>query len=150
MLEAWKFILSERQHFAIKYANLIYALWLEDAISSGQIVLPRNAPGFWEPGAMRAYCQAKWIGPGRDQIDPVKDAKTTEMELSMSLTTHEEEAARRGRDVDEILDEQVAHFRKMIAKGVPEETARRVVWGRHNVEYVDDDAETQDAAERAA
>ncbi|MFW5926836.1 MAG: phage portal protein [Wenzhouxiangella sp.] len=148
MLEAYKFIVSERQNTVIRLANIIYALMLEDAIYSGRIELPRNAPAFNEPGAKRAYCAARWIGPGRDQIDPVKDAQATKMELAMGLTSHEEEAARRGRDPDELIQAQASHFRKLIDAGVPEETARRVVWGADNVEYVDTDAEAMDTAER--
>lgn len=137
MLEAWKFILSERHHVANKYAAAIYSLWLEDAIVSGEVTLPRQAPDFYSPGAKRAYAQAKWIGPGKDQIDPVKGEQATRIAISLGLTSHEEEAALRGRDLDTLIDEQVSLFRKLLARGVPEETARRIVWGTDNVAFED-------------
>lgn len=148
MLEAWKFILSERHHVANKYASIIYTLWLEDAISSGDVIVPGGLSGFLAPGAKRAFSQAKWIGPGREEIDPVKRANATKIDISLGLTSHEEEAAVRGRHLEEIVDEQVALYQTYLAKGVPEETARRLVWGAANVEYQDQAAERQDAQER--
>jgi len=146
MLEAWKFILSERHRVANKYASIIYTLWLEDAISAGEIEIPGGIRAFYQPGAKRAFSQAKWIGPGREEIDPVKRSQATRMEIAMGLTSHEEEAAQRGRDFDELIDEQVRTYNKLLAKGVPDETARRIVWGSDNVEY--EDALEQDRQER--
>lgn len=148
MLEAWKFILSERHHVANKYASIIYTLWLEDAISSGEVEVPGGLNAFLAPGAKRAFSQAKWIGPGREEIDPVKRANATKIDISLGLTSHEEEAAERGRHLEEIIDEQVALYQTYLDKGVPEETARRLVWGSENVEYEDPPAAEQDAAER--
>lgn len=148
MLEAYKFIVSERQNTAVRMANIIYALVLEDAIYSGRLKLPAGAPPFNAPGAKRAYSNAKWIGPGRDQIDPTKEAKATQMELAMGLTSHEEEAARRGRDLDELIHSQVKYYKKLVAAGMPEESARRQAFTPDNVEYVDTDAEEQDRQER--
>ncbi|HSH27331.1 MAG TPA: phage portal protein, partial [Wenzhouxiangella sp.] len=110
MLEAWKFILSERHHVANKYASIIYTLWLEDAISSGEVEVPGGLAAFLAPGAKRAFSQAKWIGPGREEIDPVKRANATRIDISLGLTSHEEEAAERGRHLEEIIDEQVALY----------------------------------------
>lgn len=148
LLEAWKFVLSERHHVANKYASIIYTLWLEDAISSGNIEVPGGLKAFMAPGGKRAFSQAKWIGPGREEIDPVKRSNSTKIDISLGLTSHEEEAAERGRHLDEIVDEQVALYETYLAKGVPEETARRLVWGTANVVYEDQEAELQDADER--
>mgnify|MGYP005850311445 CR=1 FL=1 len=148
MLEAWKFVISERHHVANRYASIIYTLWLEDAISSGEIEVPGGLAAVLAPGGKRAFTQAKWIGPGREEIDPVKRAKATGVDISLGLTSHEEEAAERGRHLDEIIDEQVALYRKYQAKGVPEETARRLVWGSENVEFEDSDLEAEERAEQ--
>jgi capsid protein len=148
MLEAWKFILSERHHVANKYASIIYTLWLEDAISSGEVEVPGGLSAFLSPGAKRAFAQAKWIGPGREEIDPVKRANATRIDISLGLTSHEEEAAERGRHLEEIIDEQVDLYKTYVEKGVPEETARRLVWGTDNVEYQDPPAGQQDQQER--
>ncbi len=148
MLEAWKFVLSERHHVANAYASIIYTLWLEDAISSGNIRVPGGLAAFLAPGNKRAFTQAKWIGPGREEIDPVKRANGTRIDISLGLTSHEEEAAERGRHLEEIIDEQVALYQTYLEKGVPEETARRLVWGSENVEFEDSDLEAQDRQER--
>lgn len=149
MLEAWKFILSERHHVADKYASIIYTLWLEDAISSGEIEVPGGPSAFFAPGAKRAFAQCKWIGPGREEIDPVKRSNATGKDISLGITSHEQEAAERGHDLDELIDEQVAYYNKLLAKGVPEETARRLTWGSENVEYSDLEAEELDRQERS-
>jgi len=149
MLEAWKFVLSERYHVANRYASIIYTLWLEDAISSGEIQVPGGFGAFMAPGAKRAFTQAKWIGPGREEIDPVKRANATGIDISLGLTSHEEEAAERGRHLEEIIDEQVALYQNYLAKGVPEETARRLVWGSENVKFEDSDMVEEERRENA-
>ena len=150
MLEAWKFVLSERHHVANRYASIIYTLWLEDSISSGDIPVPGGLGAFLAPGGKRAFSQAKWIGPGREEIDPVKRSNSTRIDISLGLTSHEEEAAARGRQLDEIIDEQTALYRKYQAKGVPEETARRLVWGAANVAFEDSDMAADEATEQGS
>ena len=149
MLEAWKFVVSERHLVANRYASIVYTLWLEDAISSGEVIVPGGLAAFHQPGAKRAFSQAKWIGPGREEIDPVKRSNATGKDISLGITSHQEEAAERGRHLEEIIDEQVALYKTYQDKGVPEETARRLVWGSANVEFEDSDLEAEERRESA-
>ena len=65
--------------------------WLEEKIDRGQIVLPRNAPDFHENWA--AYAGAKWIGPGKGFVDPVKEVTAAAMRVALAFSTLEDEAA---------------------------------------------------------
>ena len=112
--------------------------------------MPGGLGAFLAPGGKRAFSQAKWIGPGREEIDPVKRSNSTRIDISLGLTSHEEEAAARGRQLDEIIDEQTALYRKYQAKGVPEETARRLVWGAANVAFEDSDMAADEATEQGS
>jgi lambda family phage portal protein len=106
MLESWKFIIGERHRVGGRYANEQYSLFLEDAIDSGRVQLPPGAPGFYAPGAKRAYTRADWIGPGREHIDPERGEKATRLALSNATTTLEKECAARGLDWREVLEQR--------------------------------------------
>lgn len=46
-----------------------------------------------------------WIGPGQESADPLKEVKAFADELNLGVRSPQEWAARRGRDLEEILDE---------------------------------------------
>lgn len=118
MLEAWKFIIGQRHRVAGKYAGELYALFLEDAIDAGRIELPRQAPGFYAPGAKAAYTRAEWIGPGREHVDPVKGATASEKELAIGTTTLEKECAERGMDWRDVIEQRARERDALAAAGL--------------------------------
>lgn len=118
MLEAWKFIISQRHKVAGRYAKSIYTLFLEDAIDAGVIELPTGAPAWGDPGAKRAYSQCTWIGPGRDHIDPKKGSEATEIDMRLGLTTLEEECALRGKDWREIVEQREIEAQELRRRGL--------------------------------
>ena len=63
MVEAWKFFTSRRTLIASRFASMIYALWLEEAIDRGEAELPPGAADFYAVKTALARCD--WIGPGR-------------------------------------------------------------------------------------
>ena len=97
--EAWRFFLNRRKWVADYWATPLYALWLEEAIDMGLV----EAPDFY---ANRAhYIRCKWIGPGRNQIDPVKEAQASELRLATRTSTLEIECAESGLDWNEVLEQ---------------------------------------------
>jgi lambda family phage portal protein len=100
LLDYWRFITGRRSLIAGEFATQVYALWLEEAMDRGEIEIPAGAPDFLD--AKCAWCRCEWIGPGRGQIDPLKEANATKVDLSNGLTTLEIEAAERGRDWREL------------------------------------------------
>jgi lambda family phage portal protein len=118
MLEAWRFFMGRRHFIGARFATLIYALWLEEAMDSGEIETPQGAPSFWE--AKTAWTRCSWIGPGQGHIDPEKESNSTTVELQNWTTTLEEECAARGRDWEEVMEQRARELRRMSElTGVP-------------------------------
>lgn len=100
LLEAWRTFLSTRQLIADLWAQPVFELWLEEAVSSGEI----EAPDFYVN--IQLYARAKWIGPGRGWVDPVKEAQAAQMRMDAGLSTLEMEAAEQGLDWEELAEQR--------------------------------------------
>ncbi len=111
MLETWRFFQGRQKLIAGRFASVVYALWLEEAIDRGDIKLPASAPSFYD--AKTAYCRADWIGPGRGHIDPAREADAERTWFQLGTTTQEEMCAAKGRDWREVA-RQRAQERKYI------------------------------------
>lgn len=91
---AWKAWLVE------KFCQPIYERIIEEAYLSGELVAPR----FDELRDL--YCQARWVGPGWTWVDPQKEVAATIEALGANLTTLADEAAARGLDWEEVLEQR--------------------------------------------
>lgn len=91
LVEIWRGWTSRRVAFAQGFCQPFFMAWLEEEVDVGRIRLPRRAPSFRENWA--AYARAKWIGPGKGFVDPVKEAQAAAMRVALGLSTLEEEAA---------------------------------------------------------
>lgn len=100
LLEAWRYFNSQHQWLATAWAKPVYDLWLEEAINKGLI----EAPSFYEN--KHAWTRCKWIGPGRGWIDPVKEAKASQIRMEIGLSTLEEECATQGQDWEDVLEQR--------------------------------------------
>lgn len=116
MLETWRFFSSRRKFIANRFATAVYALWLEEAIDRGVVEVPPGAPSFY--AAKSAWTRCQWIGPGRGHIDPLKEANATKVEYDLGLTTLEKEAAERGEDWEELLEQRAEEKRRAEELGV--------------------------------
>ncbi|UYO51328.1 phage portal protein [Rhodopseudomonas palustris] len=113
LLEVWRGFTARRGHFAAQFVQPIYAAWLEEAIDKGRVKLPAGAPDFYS--AKAAYCAARWIGPGRGWVDPLKEAQAAAFRIATGLSTLEAETAEAmGADYLDNL-RQTARERKEIA-----------------------------------
>ncbi|PYF05029.1 lambda family phage portal protein [Rhodopseudomonas faecalis] len=113
LLEVWRGYTARRGHFVAQAVQPIYAAWLEEAIDKGRVKLPSGAPDFY--AAKAAYCAARWIGPGRGWVDPLKEAQASAFRIASGLSTLERETAEAaGEDYLENL-RQTARERKEIA-----------------------------------
>lgn len=105
--ETWKTMQAVKRNVADRFANIIYALWLEEAIAVGEITsLPRNAPSFWDKMNKDAYSAAEWIGASRGQIDELKETQAAVLRLQTGLSTYEQEHARLGNDWRQVFAQQ--------------------------------------------
>ncbi|MCD1621246.1 phage portal protein, partial [Salipiger manganoxidans] len=91
MIEIWRGWTARRTAFAQGFCQLFFMAWLEEQVLDGHITLPRGAPDFY--AYWPAYARAKWIGPGKGFVDPVKEAQAAAMRVALGLSTLEEEAA---------------------------------------------------------
>lgn len=116
LLDYWRFVTGRRVAVPGKLASLIYALWLEEAMDKGEVKTPAGAPSFLD--AKAAWCGAEWIGPGRGQIDPLKEANAAAAEDKSGWTNDEIECAERGRDWRQVYRQraQEARYRQQVAK----------------------------------
>lgn len=76
----------------------IYPVWLQWALTSGALELDSMNAADWS--------EANWLPRGWPWVDPVKDLQAAALELRLKLTTWSELAGSRGRDFQEILQDQ--------------------------------------------
>lgn len=121
LLEAWKTLSRRREEFAIGFAQPVYTAWLEEAFEVEDFPLPPGAPDFVE--ARAAYSRARWMGPGRGWVDPVKEKEGAILGISAGLSTLAQEAAENGGDDwEELLDQRAREIKAFKDRGmdVPE------------------------------
>lgn len=100
MLHTWKSMQAKKKMVADRFATLVYALWLEEAINAGEIPLPAGAgPAFFYEGLNKeALIRCEWIGASRGQIDELKETQAAVLRINSGLSTYEDEIARTGKD----------------------------------------------------
>ena len=88
--DAWRYFVTERTWFASKFHQMVYEIFMYEAVSSGRI----NAPGFFQdPLIQKAYCGAEWVGPAKAVIDEVKEVKAASERINIGISTLQEETA---------------------------------------------------------
>jgi lambda family phage portal protein len=112
MLEAWRNFMNRRTQLATYWCAPVYALWFEEAVNAGLI----DAPNFYD--LMPYYLRAKWIGPGRGQIDPVKEAEGAQIRMSSMISTLELECAEQGLDWQEVLEQRALEQNRLKELGL--------------------------------
>lgn len=86
--EAWKMFNMYRNWLATDFCQPIYEEWLTEAVAKKRI----KAPGFFtDPAIKKAYCAAKWNGPARGMLDPVKEVTAAEKRVQNGFSTRSDE-----------------------------------------------------------
>ena len=143
LMEAWRYFMGMRTWRAQGWRQPVYELWLEEAISKGEI----EAPGFYDNRF--AYCRARWRGPGRGWIDPQREAQAAETRMKNSISTLEDECADQGKDWEEVLEQRAKERKRGIDLGL-EDVHAPPQQGGAPVEDPEDDADEQDDELRSA
>ncbi len=91
LIEIWRGWTGRRTSFARGFCQPFFMAWLEEQVRDGHIVLPAGAPDFRENWT--AYARAKWVGPGKGFVDPVKEAQAAALRVALAMSTLEDEAA---------------------------------------------------------
>jgi lambda family phage portal protein len=118
LLEAWKTLSRRRNDFAVGFAQPIVAGFAEEAMEAGMLPLPAGAPPFHEFRA--EYTRAKWMGPGKGIIDPVKERQGAVLGMDAALSTLEDEAAELGgMDWRETVAQRAIEIQRFKDHGIP-------------------------------
>lgn len=87
--EAWKMFNMYRDWLSTDFCQPVYEEWLTEAVAKGRI----KAPGFFtDPAIKKAYCGAKWNGPAKGILDPVKEANAAKQRVEAGFSTRSDEA----------------------------------------------------------
>ena len=102
--QSWRFMQARKKLVADKFANIVYRLWLEEAIWSDRLstLRARQASKFYTNGHLNlmfdALANADWIGASRGQIDELKETQAAVLRIKYGLSTHEDELSKLGKD----------------------------------------------------
>jgi len=84
------------------FKNPDFEKWLTAMVMSGnmQSIKPSHYLNNKEE-----YLKKSWIPPAREWVDPLKDIISIKEELALGLTTLTREAGKKGRDIDQLIEE---------------------------------------------
>lgn len=114
--EVWRHIETLFSDFSDQVLMPIYYAVVEEAFDRGYITPPPGAPDFWEMPA--AYLGARWIGPSRGYVDPVKEAQAAGIRMDQLTSTLEQECALIGEDWLDVLDQAASEKDELAARGL--------------------------------
>jgi lambda family phage portal protein len=104
MLEAWRVFKHRRQWLGGSFCQPVYIMLLEEAYLRGELDVDNFYDGLWN------LTSAKWIGPPKGQIEPIKEVQADILEIQNNLKTREEYLIEHERDLrstfDQLSDEQ--------------------------------------------
>lgn len=118
LLQSWKAVTGRAAFLEHAKAAPVYALWFEEAVDRGVIVLPGGdrAPGFYEKRA--AWLGSDWLGPGRGQIDPVKERQAYQIGFETLTDTLMTANAEQGRNWRKMVRQAAREKRYLERHGV--------------------------------
>jgi capsid protein len=125
MLNAWKVFLTRRSFMVDHFCNLVYELWMEEAVLRERVI----APGYLtDPLRRKAFLGNLWIGPAAGQIDPTKETAAAQARVDGFFSNISIESAAMGIDFDQNMKQikreqsKLAEIRKIMSP--PEATSK--------------------------
>jgi lambda family phage portal protein len=113
--ETWRTIRRLLAVFVDQIVQPIYVAFLEESVDKGYITLPgrfgHNGGPPMVAEMMDAWSQARWIGPGRGYVDPVKEAEGGALRVETVTSTLQDENAEQGRDWEDTVRQQARENR---------------------------------------
>ncbi len=102
ILEAWKAYKTRRSWLVAEFCQPVWEWLITEAVLRGLI----SAPGFEDPFKRRIYLSTEWIGSTMASIDPLKDAKADEVNITKNRTVSRRSVVERdGRDFEKLKRE---------------------------------------------
>jgi lambda family phage portal protein len=116
LIEVWRSVTRLTTQFTEQAVWPCYLAFLDEAIETGRIEVPPGVPTLFEAPA--AWLKARWLGPPRGYIDPVKEAQAAQIRIETMTSTLERECAEQGLDVEEVMDQQAWEQDELKARGL--------------------------------
>jgi lambda family phage portal protein len=142
LLESRRFFKCEQEMMARDFCQPCWEMVLEEAWLRGELPVA----DFYTNKDL--YCAAKWICPGWEWVDPMKEAKAAEIALKNRSTTLSDVYASRGEDWEEGLEQLQREDEKIKKLKLPEQT--KTIKTIQEVKQVDGKKQTRDREERDA
>lgn len=99
LAETFKYMQAKKTAVADRFANMIYALWMEEEIQRKDSVIPLPPNfNFYDPYMREALLKCEWIGAAKGQIDEVKETQAAIMRINAGLSTRQKEISLLGDD----------------------------------------------------
>ena len=115
--QAYRVFIEWQQMIRLHLCIPIWELLMEEAWLRGEL----TAPGFMDPRMKWEYTRSLWIGAGWKSIDPLKEAKSDEVNLKIKTTSRAKINARNGEDWEENIEQLGREQKKITDQGLKEE-----------------------------
>lgn len=107
LLEARRYFMVRQAWLSRKLCQPAWDMLQEEAFLKGKL----PAKTFYENKT--DWCRVNWIAPGWQWVDPVKEAKSSEMAIDIGISTLADETASQGRDWEEVLEQRAREAAKV-------------------------------------
>lgn len=107
LLEARRYFMVRQSWLSRKLCQPAWEMVQEEAFLKNQL----PAKSFYEKKS--DWCRVRWIAPGWQWVDPVKEAKSSEMAINTGISTLADETASQGRDWEEVLEQRAREAKKV-------------------------------------
>jgi lambda family phage portal protein len=134
LLQSWKAVTGRSAFLQHGFASPGYALFFEEALDRGYIRLPggRLAPSFYDRRA--AWLGHVWLGPGRGQIDGVKERQAYQIGFETLTDTLQSANAEQGQNWRHTVRQAARERRYLERHNVKPGSAAAVLGGRQQRE----------------
>lgn len=112
-------LLEDRRNYRIiqqfmidHFCQPVWEHFVEAAVLAGAV----NISGFWQDP--ERYTACRWVAPGWDWVDPVKEVKATKEQLRGGLTTLQTALGERGQDWETVLEQAAAERERAAQLGL--------------------------------
>lgn len=126
MAETWKRMGALKRAVADRFATAVYRAWLEEAINKRLInsmpAVARQNGWLYQSQRLDMLSTCNWIGASRGQIDELKETQAAVLRLKYNLTTHEDEAARLGKDWRDVFAQREREVQMQEEMGIVTDT----------------------------
>jgi lambda family phage portal protein len=115
-MDIWKTLVRRRTDFTKNTAGPVVTTWMQEPFELGELPLPRRAPPYIE--YRTEYSRARWLGPPRGWLDPVKEPQGAVLEMDAGLSSLDEASNDQGRDWEETLDQRAIEVQGFKDRGL--------------------------------